>query len=62
MVIRMRYNQNVAAVKAPICDACWEGRHSACEGGICDCQWTHDWDSQSSSKNPYEKLAKETES
>ena len=46
-MIKMRYNQNVAAVPVPICDACAEGHCTACEGGNCACQWTHqgpDWD------------------
>ena len=46
-MIKIRYNQNVAAVPVPICDACAEGHCSACEGGNCACQWTHqgeDWD------------------
>jgi len=43
----IRYNQNVSGVPVPICDACWEGYCTACEGGNCACQWTHhgeDWD------------------
>lgn len=42
MTIKIRYNQNVARVPVPICDACYEGHHSACEGGNCECQWTHE--------------------
>ena len=47
MVIKVRYNQNVAGVPVPICDSCWEGFCTDCEGGNCTCQWTHygeDWD------------------
>ena len=46
-MIRIRYIQTVAAVPVPICDACAEGYCTACEGGNCNCQWTHhgeDWD------------------
>lgn len=46
-MIKIRYNQHVSGVPVPICDACWEGHCSACEGGNCACQWTHhgpDWD------------------
>ena len=42
MTIKMRLNQNVAAVPVPICDACWEGYHTGCEGKNCNCQWTHE--------------------
>ena len=43
MTIKLRYNQNVASVKVPICDACFMGHHTACEGKNCECQWTHNW-------------------
>ena len=47
MAIKLRFNQNVAQVPVPICDACFEGFHTDCEGGNCACQWTHtgeDWE------------------
>ncbi len=52
MVIKIRKNINVSAVPVPICDPCWEGYCTDCEGedseGVsCACQWTHtgpDWD------------------
>ena len=47
MVIKIRKNINVSAVPVPICDPCWDGYHTGCEGGNCACQWTHtgpDWD------------------
>jgi len=47
MVIKERYVQTVAAVPVPICDPCYEGFCTDCEGGNCACQWTHygpDWD------------------
>jgi hypothetical protein len=47
MVIKIRKNINVSAVPVPICDPCWEGYCTGCEGGNCACQWTHtgpDWD------------------
>jgi len=39
----LRFNQNVAMVEVPICDPCFEGYHTGCEKGNCECQWTHDW-------------------
>lgn len=46
-MIRIRRNVNVSSIPVPICDACWDGYHTGCEGGNCACQWTHygpDWD------------------
>lgn len=46
-MIKLRYVQNVASVPVPICDPCYKGHCTACEGGNCACQWTHqgpDWD------------------
>ena len=46
-MIKIRKNVNVAAVPVPICDPCWEGYCTGCEGGNCACQSTHygpDWD------------------
>lgn len=46
-MIKERYFQTVAAVPVPICDSCFEGFCTDCEGGTCACQWTHygpDWD------------------
>jgi hypothetical protein len=45
----VRFNQNVAQVPVPICDPCFEGWHSACEGGNCACVWTHDFDDKEGS-------------
>ena len=44
-MIKERHVQTVAAVPVPICDACYEGYCSACEGGECACQWTHQGES-----------------
>ena len=55
MVIKVRKNINVAAVPVPICDPCWDGFCTDCEGGDCACQWTHhgpDWDEVRPLQNP----------
>jgi len=46
-MIRERMVQTIAQVPVPICDACYAGYCTDCEGGACACQSWHvgeDWD------------------
>ena len=62
-MIKIRKNINVSSVPVPICDPCWDGFHTACEGGNCNCVWTHygpGWEHNKPAKE-YSEFKEETD-